>query len=120
MASYGSYKKITGNEIQDGALQDDDLAAGALSSWCVKWFHGQPCECSTGCCCAWVVPTYVSKMYIEAWGSGGSGHGSCTCNRCHHYRGAGGGYYNAKMITTTPGCTYTVCAGGLYRCRIRE
>jgi hypothetical protein len=120
MATYSSYKKIKGENILDNTIQDADLASSALSSWNVKWFHGQPCECSTGCCCAWTVPTGVARMYIEAWGSGGTGHGACLCSRCHHFRGAGGGYYNSKMISTTPGCSYTVCAGGVYRCRTRE
>jgi hypothetical protein len=35
-------------------------------------------------------------------------------------KGAGGGYYNTKMISTVAGCVYTVCAGGVYRCNIQE
>lgn len=120
MATYASYKKIKGENILDGTISDNDLADNALTSWNIKWFHGQPCGCSSGCCCLWTVPPTVTRLYIEAWGAGGSGHGTCLCNRCQHFRGAGGGYYNTKMISTAPGCQYTVCAGGVYPCYNRE
>ena len=112
MASYASYKKINGVQFETESLGENELALGALSTWNVKWFYGQPCECSTGCCCLWEVPFGVTRMYIELWGSGGGGHGSCDCSRCQNYIGAQGGYYNSKMISTTPGCQYTVCAAG--------
>ena len=54
------------------------------------------------------------------WGAGGSGHGACSCNRCQVYRGAQGGYYNTKTIDVSAGWTYTVCAGGVYRCCERD
>jgi hypothetical protein len=112
MATYASYKKITNDMVLNGAITQSALSATALNSWDVKWFFGQPCACSTGCCCQWTVPTGVTKMFIEAWGSGGSGHGACSCDRCHHYQGASGGFYNSISINTAPGCQYTVCAAG--------
>ena len=54
------------------------------------------------------------------WGAGGNGSGACSCNRCHHYMGTGGGYYNTKTIDTAEGCTYSVCAAGVYRCYSRD
>ena len=78
------------------------------------------CRCSPGCCCNWTVPTGVSKLWIQLWGSGGNGTGSCSCNRCHHFQGAGGGYYNSQITTTQAGCGYSVCAGGVYPCLSRE
>jgi len=118
MASYKSYKKIIPDGIKDGAIVDSHFTVDSsnVSTFGVKWFYGEPCACSTGCCCLWTVPTGVSKMHIELWGSGGSGHGSCNVNRCHHQKGAGGGYYNSKMITTAVGCPYTVCAAGNGNC----
>lgn len=121
MASYSSYKKIYNSEsIVDGAVTDAKLAQGTRKQFGVKWIFGQPCQCSTGCCCAWVVPDNVRSINFELWGAGGGGHGACSCNRCHHYRGASGGAHNQKYVTTTPGCTYTVCAAGVYRCLGRE
>ena len=76
--------------------------------------------CAPGCCCEWVVPTGVRRVFFELWGAGGNGNGACSCNRCHHYSGAGGGYYNSKMISTAEGCSYTVCAGGVYPCLSRN
>lgn len=120
MASYESYKRITGNEIVSGTITDADINSSALATWSVKWFYGQPCALSSGCCCLWTVPSCVAKMHVEAWGSGGNGHGSCACSRCHHYAGAGGGYYNSKNVSTRGGCTYRVCAGGVYPCCERD
>jgi hypothetical protein len=114
MASYKSYKKIDGSQIQE--LSSNNINAQALATWDIKWIYGEPCACSTGCCCLWTVPTGVSKMHIELWGSGGGGHGSCNCNRCQSYMGAQGGYYNSKMIETTSGCQYTICAAGNGNC----
>jgi hypothetical protein len=116
MATYRSYKKINGSILPDSFITSSMISNNAFATWNVKWFFGEPCACSTGCCCLWQVPTGVSRMYIEMWGGGGGGHGSCNCSRCQNYIGAQGGYYNAKMIDTTPGCQYTVCAGGNSNC----
>ncbi len=116
MASYASYKKIVNEMILDGAITEAKISSTALQQWDVKWFFGSPDACSPGCCCLWTVPARVTRMYVEAWGAGGGGHGACQCNRCQHYRGAGGGYYVSKFICTSPGCQYTVCAAGNGAC----
>ena len=120
MANYSSYKKINGSQIQDGIIDDNMINSNTLNNFGVKWFYGIPCRCSAGCCCNWSVPSQVKRLHWELWGSGGNGAGSCACNRCHHFRGAGGGTYGSKTIQTTPGCSYTVCASGVYRCLSRE
>lgn len=116
MATYSSYRKIDGTSLDDGAVGQAELTPGARRHFGVAWFFGQPCACSTGCCCLWTVPSYVTRLRWEIWGAGGSGHGACSCNRCHHYKGAGGGQYNTVTISTAPGCQYTVCAGGNSNC----
>jgi hypothetical protein len=120
MATYASYKKITGENITTGAITDAKIAAATLATWNVQWFYGSINFCSTGCCCLWTVPDNIRKLYIELWGAGGSGHGACSCNRCQGYRGAQGGAYANKMITVCPGWTYTVCAAGVYPCLSME
>ena len=120
MASYGSYKKIVSGQILDGTVPNLALAANAGLAYNVKYVYGQPQNCSPGCCCLWTVPTGVKRVTFEMWGSGGNGHGFCSCNRCHHYKGAGGGYYNSKTIDVQAGWTYTVCAAGVYRCCSRD
>jgi hypothetical protein len=116
MASYSSYKRVDGAQIDAGTVADSKIAFSALQSWSVVWFHGAPEAVSGGCCCLWTVPANVRRLFIEAWGSGGNGHGACVNNRCQHYKGAGGGYYNSKTINTAPGCQYTVCAAGVFPC----
>ena len=120
MATYTSYKKINGSQIQDGIIDDNMINSNTLNNFGVKWFFGIPCRCSAGCCCNWSVPSQVKRLHWELWGSGGNGAGACSCNRCHHFRGAGGGTYGSKTIQTTPGCSYTVCASGVYRCLSRN
>lgn len=120
MASYGSYKKIVQGQIIDGTVPNSALEDGAGLSLNVKYVYGQVNVCSPGCCCLWTVPTGVKRVTFEMWGSGGNGHGFCSCNRCHHYKGAQGGYYNTKTISVQGGWTYTICAGGVYRCCSRE
>lgn len=113
MASYSSYKKVVATDsILPSAVTDSSLAVGTRKQYGVQWFFGEPCACSTGRCCLWTVPANVRTLQIEAWGSGGSGHGACSCNRCQHYKGAGGGFYNAVTVTTSAGNEYTVCAAG--------
>lgn len=120
MARYSSYKQITTDEIVDGSLLDDNFDIDTKKNFGVKWVFGSPNPCTTGCCCAWTVPNYVRRLTFEIWGAGGNGHGACSCRRCHHWQGAGGGSYNTKTVGTTPGCVYTVCAGGVYRCYSRN
>ena len=116
MANYSSYKKVQSDAFGAGIINDSKISSTAFATWNVKWIYGSPNVLSGGCCCLWTVPTGVGRITFELWGSGGNGHGSCSWDRCHHYRGAGGGYYNSKTITTAPGCQYTICASGVYPC----
>jgi hypothetical protein len=116
MATYSSYKQIASEEIQNNTITDANFAPDALKNFGVQWIFGSPGECTPGCCCLWTVPTDVSRTVFEIWSAGGNGHGACSCDRCHHYRGAMGGLYNNKTISVCPGWQYTVCAGGVYRC----
>lgn len=120
MATYSSYKKLYSDQIVDGTLTDADFAPTTGKTAGVLWVAGALCACSTGCCCRWTVPTGVKRATFELWGAGGNGGGACSCNRCHRYKGAGGGYYNSKTVSTTAGCIYSLCAGGVYRCLGRE
>ena len=120
MANYTSYKKVTAAQVPDGSITIEKLANGVGPSWCVKTFYGSPGACTPGCCCNWTVPSGVAKLTWELWGAGGNGHGACSCRRCHHYRGAGGGSFTTKTISTGENCSYTVCAAGVYRCYSRE
>lgn len=120
MATYSSYKKIDGASIIDNTITSQKVGGTAFQTWCVKWFYGQPNFCSGGCCCLWTVPNGVFRAFIELWGSGGNGHGMCVNNRCQHYAGAQGGYYNSKMLAVCPGWQYTVCAAGVFPCLTNE
>ena len=120
MASYASYKKVSGAQLPDSAIDDNMVNPNTLNNFGVKWFFGIACRCSPGCCCRWAVPPQVKRLTWELWGAGGNGAGACSCNRCHHFRAAGGGGYTSKTIATNPGCQYTVCAAGVYRCLSRE
>jgi len=121
MATYRSYKKyVTAESIVNQAVLPSALAPTTRKQYGVNWFFGAPIFCSTGCCCLWTVPAYVRKLFVEAWGAGGNGAGACSCNRCHHWKGAGGGYYNSTTIDTAPGCQYTICAGGVFPCLSQE
>ncbi len=121
MASYASYKKVDGaTQLIDGSVPQAAVASGVFDTWNVRYFWGSPNRCSPGCCCLWTVPSGVRRIFWEAWGSGGNGHGMCSTNRCQHYAGAQGGYYASKMIQTAPGCQYQVCAGGTYGCESIE
>ena len=119
MAQYSSYKKVTTEQIGDGFVTDNMIVPGARKNYGIKWVYGSPNSLSSGCCCLWTVPSGVNKIFFEIWGSGGNGHGSCSWNRCQHFKGAGGGQYNSKMITTSGGCQYTVCAGGVFPCCVQ-
>jgi hypothetical protein len=119
MASYSSYKKVSGTSFLDGTVPEASISQSAFSTWNVQWIYGSPNACSPGCCCLWTVPTKVRKVFFELWGAGGSGNGMCTTSRCQHYSGAGGGYYNSKTLTVCPGWQYTICsASGGNCCRI--
>ena len=120
MATYSSYKKVNGSQLPDGGLDDNMINPNTLNNFGVKWFYGVPCRCSAGCCCNWTVPSQVKRLTWELWGAGGNGSGACSNQRCHHFRAASGGAFAQKTVATNPGCTYTVCAAGVYRCLNRE
>lgn len=120
MATYASYKKIKSDQIVNGTVTEEKLGTDVRHRLCTKWIMGTACRCSPGCCCLWSVPGCVRRVFFELWGAGGNGSGACSCNRCHHFAGAGGGYYNSKMVSTTPGCQYRICAAGVYRCLSRN
>ena len=120
MADYRAYRQIRADQIPDGIIDASKLQSGVAPRYCVKHIYGHPCYCTPGCCCAWTVPSGVERVTFELWGAGGNGNGACSCNRCQHFQGAAGGAYNTKTISTTAGCTYSVCAGGVYRCCSRE
>jgi hypothetical protein len=120
MASYSSYKKVVSGQIIDNTIPLSALQSGTGYNYNVFHVYGDPGFCSAGCCCLWTVPSGVKRVTFELWGAGGNGHGACSCSRCHHYQGAGGGFYNSKTITVEPGWEYTICAGGVYPCLSRE
>ena len=120
MANYRSYRQVRAAQIGSDSVTVAKLESGVAPRYCVKHIFGHPCYCTPGCCCNWQVPTGVEKVTFELWGAGGNGSGACSCNRCQHFQGATGGAYNTKTISTTGGCSYTVCAGGVYRCCSRE
>ena len=63
MASYSSYKQISSDQVAAGSVPSSAIASGTFSNWCVKWIHGAPNQvCTTGCCCAWTVPTNVTRV----------------------------------------------------------
>ena len=78
MASYASYKKLTVDNVLDGAISQSAISNAALAEWNVQWVWPEPCACSTGRCCLFTVPARVTRVYFEAWGSGGSGNGACN------------------------------------------
>ena len=117
MATYSSYKKVIADNLDANTqLTDAKFCGAAGKHYGVLWVRGCLGPCHIGCCCAWTVPSKVSRITFELWGAGGNGGGACACNRCHYYRGAGGGYYNTKTIDAVPGCVYTICAGGVAPC----
>ena len=76
MASYSSYKKVSGASLQAGSLGASAFDPNTRKTFGVKWVFGSPNACSNGCCCAWSVPAGVRKVQWEIWGSGGSGAGA--------------------------------------------
>ena len=64
-----------------------------------------------GSCCAWTVPTAVTTIYVDIWGSGGGGGSTNAATCCGINPGAGAGTYVRKKLTVTPGAVLTICAG---------
>ena len=120
MANYQDYRQVPSDQIAATSITNAKLSIDARHCFCTKWFFGSPDQCATGCCCQWQVPTGVRRAHFEIWGAGGNGHGACVCDRCVRMKGAGGGFFNSKMISTCDAWQYTVCAGGVYRCLSQE
>ncbi len=59
---------------------------------------------------AWVVPSGVTSVVVEAWGGGGAGGGSTNAGFLIARGGAGGGggAYASSTLTVTPGNTLTI------------
>ncbi len=60
----------------------------------------------------WVAPAGVTSVTVEAWGAGGGGGGSSATNSSGGGGGAGGNY-GLKVISVTPGNSYTVVVGSV-------
>lgn len=58
---------------------------------------------------SWTAPPGVTQVLVEAWGGGGAG-GAATGNPAAGGGGAGGAYAR-KVVSVTPGNTYTVTVG---------
>jgi hypothetical protein len=129
MATYSSYKKIASDSIPDGAVPGTALQADARIKPSELWVfnargfccgpcsnNGNCCEQANGRCCLWTVPAKVTRVTFEIWSGGGGGAGHTCCNNCSFSIGGAGGNYGVKTLTTTPGCQYTICAGGSWPC----
>ena len=58
----------------------------------------------------WTAPTGVTSVTVECWGGGGAGGGDAQTNPNVGGGGAGGAYAR-KVVSVTPGNTYTVTVG---------
>lgn len=129
MATYASYKRISSEQIVDGAITDSILQPGAGNEYGILWVYSsralgcQACSSAGGCvcqacgmCCLWTVPNHVTRVTFEIWSGGGGGPGHTCCNCCSFAMGGSGGNYATRTITTAPGCQYTICAGGSWPC----
>jgi len=127
MASYSSYKKIVADNLSNDVVSSTALSA--TSAYGVQWIFnergfrcrncanaGGCCEQANGKCCLWCVPANITKVTFEIWSGGGGGPGMTCCNCCSFAFGGHGGSYAIKTIDVQPGWSYTVCAGGSWRC----
>jgi len=131
MANYSQFLKILPDSIPSNTITQDKLqyGFGALKTLWVYNEDGFRCDaCSNGdgstftlCqaagkCCLWTVPDKAKRVSFEVWSGGGGGGGmNCCCFCSKGWHGAGGNYA-IKTITTSPGCQYTICAGGVWPC----
>lgn len=67
---------------------------------------------AAGCCCLWTVPAGVSQVQFQIWGAGGNGTSCSSSQCCAFWIGGGSGEYTYVQMNTTPGQTFTLCAGG--------
>lgn len=129
MATYSSYKKFGAESIQDNTVAGSAIVPGAGACFGVQWIYNergmacQNCANAGGCtqqaagkCCLWCVPDGVTYVTFEIWSGGGGGAGMICCNYCSFAIGGAGGNYAVRSISTTPGCQYTICAGGSWPC----
>ena len=129
MATYSSYKQISSAQIDSGTITEDLLVPGAGHEYGVQWIYngrghachdcssaGNCCEQANGRCCLWTVPSGVTRVTFEIWSGGGGAPGHTCCNCCSFSIGGAGGNYGIKTVSTSPGCQYTICAGGSWRC----
>jgi hypothetical protein len=129
MATYSSYKKIVTDHLPDAIVTGDKLALDARPKPTVQWIYNErgfycaQCANAGGCteqangkCCLWTVPSGVTRVTFEIWSGGGGGAGHTCCNDCSFSIGGNGGNYAIVTINTSPGCQYTVCAGGSWPC----
>ena len=129
MATYSSYKKLIKDQVPDGVVTDAKIQDGAVMNRGVQWIYSERalrchhCSNAGGCvcqacgrCCQWTVPSRVSTVTFEIWSGGGGGAGNTCCDCYYRAMGGAGGGYAIQTIETCPGWTYTVCAGGSWRC----
>ena len=129
MATYASYKTLTADNFNDGSVTAAKLGASAGNQYNTLWVYnargmqchacndaGDCCEQANGKCCYWTAPASTSKVVFEIWSGGGAGAGGTCCNNCMHTAGGAGGNYAIRSISTCPGCTYSICAGGTWPC----
>jgi hypothetical protein len=60
---------------------------------------------------SFTVPAGVTSITIEAWGAGGKGGSKAGNGSGNQYGGGGGGAYSKKVLTVTPGLSYSVTVG---------
>ena len=129
MATYSSYKKLQDDQIPDNVVNTANIRPGDGNNYGVQWVYPEramlchSCANNSGCvcqacgrCCEWVVPSNVGTVTFEIWSGGGGATGNTCCGCCSHSIGGAGGNYAVKTVDTSPGCTYTVCSGGSWRC----
>jgi len=129
MATYSSYKKLIKDQVPDGVVTDSKVQDGAVMNRGVQYIFSERglrchnCANAGGCicqacgrCCLWTVPSRVSTVTFEIWSGGGGGAGNTCCDCYYRAIGGAGGGYATKTVETRPGCTYTICAGGSWRC----
>lgn len=59
----------------------------------------------------WTAPAGVTSVTVECWGGGGGGGGATSDSVGEFGGGGAGGAYARKVVTVTPGNSYTVTVG---------
>lgn len=132
MANYSQFLKVHPDSIPSNTITDSKLQYGFGATkvfWvfnerafcCDACVNGESSMCADGTqangkCCLWTVPDKVSRATFEVWSGGGGGSGMNCCCFCSWALHGAGGNYAIKTISTTPGCQYTICAGGVWPC----